>query len=41
MSVYRGDNQDPAFIEKIRKLSSENQDFPRKILNDDGYFRVL
>src|ERR1700724_1415196 len=36
MSVYRGDNQDPAFIEKIRKLSSENQDFPRKILNGGG-----
>ena len=41
MTVYRGDNQDPAFIEKIRKLSSEQQDWPRHILNDDGYFKVI
>ncbi len=41
MTVYRGDNQDPAFIEKIRKLSSQQQDWPRHILNDDGYFRML
>jgi hypothetical protein len=31
MSVYRGDNQDPAFIEKIRKLSLSEQDWPRHI----------
>lgn len=37
----RGDNQDPAFIEKIRKLSSEQQDWPRHILNDEGYFKVI
>jgi hypothetical protein len=37
MTVYRGDNQDPAFIEKIRKLSSQRQDWPRHILNDEGY----
>jgi phenolic acid decarboxylase len=41
MTIYRGDNQDPAFVEKIRKLGSENQDWPRHILNDDGYFKVL
>jgi hypothetical protein len=31
MTVYRGDNQDPAFIEKIRKLVSKCQDWPRHI----------
>jgi phenolic acid decarboxylase len=41
MTVYRGDNQDPAFIEKIRKLGSQQQDWPRKILDDEGYFRVI
>jgi hypothetical protein len=41
MTFYRGDNQDPAFIAKIRKLSSQQQDWPRHILNDDGYFRVI
>ena len=40
MTVYRGDNQDPAFIEKIRKLISQGPDWPRHILNDDGYFKV-
>jgi hypothetical protein len=28
MTVYRGDKQDPAFVEKIRKLSSQQQDWP-------------
>jgi hypothetical protein len=41
MTVYRGDNQDPAFIEKIRKLISERDDWPRHILDDDGYFKVI
>jgi len=41
MTVYRGDNQDPAFIEKIKKLISQQQDWPRHILNDDGYFKVI
>ena len=41
MTVYSGSNQDPAFVAKIRKLSSERQDWPRKILDDDGYFKVL
>jgi len=41
MTVYSGSNQDPAFIERIGKLRSERQDWPRKILNDDGYFEVL
>src|ERR1700721_3742702 len=41
MTVYRGDNQDPAFIEKIRKLSSEQQDWPQHILNEQVYFKVM
>jgi phenolic acid decarboxylase len=41
MTVYRGDNQDPAFIEKFRKLISQQEDWPRHILNDDGYFKVI
>jgi hypothetical protein len=41
MTVYRGDNQDPAFIEKIRKFISQQEDWPRHILNDDGYFKVI
>ncbi len=40
MTVYIGDNQDPAFVEKIRRLGAEHQDWPRHILDDDGYFRV-
>jgi NAD(P)-dependent dehydrogenase (short-subunit alcohol dehydrogenase family) len=27
------------FIEKIKKLISQRQNWPRHILNDDGYFR--
>jgi phenolic acid decarboxylase len=41
MTVYRGDNQDPAFAEKISQLRSRRQDWPRRILSDDGYFVVL
>jgi hypothetical protein len=41
MTLYRGDNQDPAFIEKIRRLSSQHPDWPRRILDDDGYFNVI
>jgi phenolic acid decarboxylase len=41
MTVYRGDNQDPAFLAKIRKLSSERLDWPRHLINDDGFFRVI
>ena len=41
MTVYRGDNQDPAFVERIRKLISQGPDWPRRILNDDGYFTVI
>ena len=40
-SVYRGDNQDPAFIEKIRNLASQRQDWPRRVGDDDGYFEVI
>jgi phenolic acid decarboxylase len=41
MTVYQGDNQDQTFIEKIRKLSSQHQDWPRRILDDDGYFQAI
>ena len=41
MTVYRGDNQDAAFIEKIRKLISQRQDWPRHVGDDDGYFEVI
>ena len=41
MTVLQGDNQDPAFIEKIRVLTSQGQDWPRHILDDDGYFEVI
>jgi hypothetical protein len=41
MTVYRGDNQDPAFIQKIKELISQGPDWPRHILNDDGYFKVI
>jgi len=41
MTVYRGDNQDPVFIEKIRELISHGPDWPRRIMNDDGFFRVI
>jgi len=41
MTLYRGDNQDPAFLENIRMLRSQRQDWPRRILSDDGYFLVL
>ena len=41
MTVYRGDNQDPAFVRNIRSLSSQHQDWPRRILSDEGYFVVL
>src|SRR6266446_10953234 len=41
MTVYRGDNQDPAFLAKIIKLSSERPDWPRHLINDDGFFRIM
>jgi phenolic acid decarboxylase len=40
-TVYAGDNQDPAFVERIETLRSERQDWPRRILSDDGYFVLL
>ncbi|GAA5017117.1 phenolic acid decarboxylase [Actinopolymorpha pittospori] len=40
-SVYRGDNQDPAFLERIHRLAAEGPDRPRHIFSDDGYFEVL
>jgi phenolic acid decarboxylase len=40
MTVYRGDNQDPAFVEKIRLVRAQRQDWPRRILSDEGYFVV-
>jgi len=41
MSVYRGDNQDPAFVERIRTLRAQGPDWPRHIFSDEGYFVVL
>jgi phenolic acid decarboxylase len=41
MTVYRGDNQDPAFIKKIQNLTSEGPDYPRHLMDDDGFFKVL
>jgi AraC family transcriptional regulator len=41
MTVYKGGNQDPEFLKKIRELSSAGPDWPRHVLNDDGFFRVL
>jgi phenolic acid decarboxylase len=40
-TVYSGDNQDPMFLESIKTLRSQRQDWPRRILSDDGYFVVL
>jgi phenolic acid decarboxylase len=41
MSVYAGSNQDPAFLEKIQELITTNQDYPRRLMDDDGFFTVL
>lgn len=41
MSVYAGSNQDPAFLEKIQELIATNQDYPRRLMDDDGFFMVL
>ncbi len=41
MSVHAGSNQDPAFEEKIQELIATNQDYPRRLIDDDGFFRVL
>jgi phenolic acid decarboxylase len=41
MKVYAGSNQDPEFLKKIRKLSAERPDWPRRLMNDDGFFRVI
>lgn len=41
MTVYRGDNQDPVFLAKIRKLSSERPASPQHPINDDGFFRIM
>ncbi|MFI9507863.1 phenolic acid decarboxylase [Nocardia sp. NPDC052566] len=40
-SVYIGDNQDPAFLDKMAKLRTEQQDWPRHVGDDDGYFELL
>jgi phenolic acid decarboxylase len=41
MGVYGGSNQDPTFLENIRTLRSQRQDWPRRILSDNGYFVAL
>jgi hypothetical protein len=40
-TAYRGDSQGPAFIKKIRELSSQGLDWPRTIRDNEGYFEVL
>jgi Thiamine pyrophosphate enzyme, N-terminal TPP binding domain len=40
-TAYAGDNQGPGFVENIETLRSQRQDWPRRILSDDGYFVVL
>jgi len=41
LTAGSSNNQDPAFIEKIRKLTSRGPGWPRRILNDDGYFEAI
>jgi phenolic acid decarboxylase len=41
MTVYRGDNRDPAFLETMKTLRDQRSDWPRRILSDEGYFVVL
>jgi hypothetical protein len=36
-----GPTRFPAFLETMRMLRSQRQDWPRRILSDDGYFVVL
>ncbi|MFC4945101.1 phenolic acid decarboxylase [Pseudonocardia sp. GCM10023141] len=39
--VLVGDNQDPAYLERVRGLAAVGPDAPRTILDDDGYFELL
>jgi len=39
--IYTGNNQDPAFIEKIRKQISTRSDWPRHIIDDQGFFEEV
>ncbi|HEX4360976.1 MAG TPA: phenolic acid decarboxylase [Pseudonocardia sp.] len=41
MAELRGDNQDPAFLERVGNLAAAGPDAPRRIISDDGYFEVL
>ncbi len=41
MTIYKGDNQDPAFIAKIRQQIATRPDFPRHIIDDQGFFEIL
>jgi hypothetical protein len=38
---YVGNNQEPAFIEKIRKQISTRCDWPRHIIDDQGFFEEV
>jgi len=40
-SVSSGDNQDPEFVKKIRKLADEGPDYPRRVRTDMGYFEII
>jgi phenolic acid decarboxylase len=41
MTIYIGDNQNPEFLEKIRKQISTRSDWPRRIIDDQGFFEEI
>jgi len=41
IKVLAGDNQDPAYLERVSQLGAAGPDGPRLILADDGYFELL
>ncbi|MFE0875974.1 phenolic acid decarboxylase [Streptomyces smyrnaeus] len=40
-AVLAGDNQDPQYLGRVRKLAESKPDGPRQLLSDDGYFEML
>lgn len=41
MTTITGDNTDPRFLAKVRDLTAQGPDRPRKIVSDQGYFQLL
>jgi hypothetical protein len=39
--VLVGDNRDPEYLDRVRKLAATKPDGPRHLLSDDGYFELL